>query len=427
VLGRRRSADPFPGFVDVTEIGRGAFATVHRATDAATDQPVALKVLHGLGGRRAVNHALQQEARALGAVADHPNIVTLHRVVLRGDADPILVMELCRGSLADRVARSGPLTVRESIATGIKLAGALETAHRAGVLHRDLKPSNVLLTVWDEPVLADFGIANLREGASSGDPRMSGLTVHHAAPEVLLGEHVTVRSDVYGLASVLHELLTGHPPFFVVADEDPASVQRRIIADPPPRLSAPGAPSQLRDLLRRSLAKDPGERPPTALSFARQLHAIEIDHGWPATPCRIEGDPDALSHPDPAAVTPTTPTIAATRRRDRLPYLEVGRGFDTVPPDERDLDPVTGTDHQLLPGRQAPMFDPAELAAEAAAREAAAREADAREAEARQAEARRAAAEDAAGDGRAQAPPGDDGEVDLGYRWRADPPPRGHG
>jgi eukaryotic-like serine/threonine-protein kinase len=99
--------------------------------------------------------------------------VTLHRAVLRDDGYPMLVIELCGGSLADRLAASGPLPVAEAIAIAVKLAGALETAHRAGVLHRDLKPSNVLTTVYGEPVLADFGIAGLRE-ATAGGSQLSG-------------------------------------------------------------------------------------------------------------------------------------------------------------------------------------------------------------------------------------------------------------
>jgi serine/threonine protein kinase len=354
VLGRRRQRDPFAGFDEVVEVGRGAFATVYRATEVGTARPVAVKVLHGLAPAGPDLEALEMEARALGTVSEHPNIVTLHRTVLRADGQPMLVMELCTGSLADRLARTGPIPVREAVAIGVKLAGALESAHRAGVLHRDLKPSNVLLTAYGEPVLADFGIAGLH-GTASGRSRLSGLTVHHAAPEVLLGSEATPPSDVYGLASVLHELLTGHPPFFVTDEEDAAAVQRRIIVDPPPRLAAPGATAPLRDLLRRAMDKDPGRRPASALELAQRLRALERDAGWPTTPCLIDGLddlPPIAPEVDPPAGDDGGRTAAETGPRLGLSAGPLGGG----PAPGRRLAPVPGRRREALPGRDAPLL-----------------------------------------------------------------------
>jgi serine/threonine protein kinase len=371
MFGQRRRGGPFTGFTDVHEVGRGAFATVYRAVDRASGSPVALKVLHAADHRRVDAHALQLEARALGAVSDHPHIVTLHRAVLREDGDPMLVLELCDGSLADRVATTGPLGVREAIATAVKLAGALETAHRAGVLHRDLKPSNVLTTVYAEPVLADFGIAGLREATAGGSSQRSGRSVHHAAPEVLLGAPASAASDVYGLASTLYELLDGHAPFFVTAGEDAAEVQRRIISGTPPRLEAPGTSPALRELLRRALAKDPAARPSSALAFAQELRELERDAGWPLTPCRVDGlgDLPPLPRPRPAVGTtddldptdldPTRSGGAADRTHRGVPSL----GLDVPPLDQvtgvdRHLEPRPGpTGRRFLPTRDAPLYE----------------------------------------------------------------------
>jgi serine/threonine protein kinase len=354
VLGRRRQRDPFAGFDEVVEVGRGAFATVFRATEVGTARPVAVKVLHGQALSGPDLEALEVEARALGAVSEHPNIVTLHRTVLRSDGRPMLVMELCTGSLADRLARTGPIPVREAVAFGVKLAGALESAHRAGVLHRDLKPSNVLLTEYGEPVLADFGIAGLH-GTASGRSRLSGLTVHHAAPEVLLGSEATPASDVYGLASILHELLTGHAPFFVTDEEDAAEVQRRIIVDPPPRLTAPGATAPLRDLLRRAMDKDPDQRPASALELAQRLRALERDAGWPTTPCRIDGFddlPPLEAEADPSAGGRADRPAAETGPSLGLSATQLGDG----PAPERRLAPVQRRTREALPGRDAPLL-----------------------------------------------------------------------
>jgi serine/threonine protein kinase len=353
VLGRRRQRDPFAGFDEVVEVGRGAFATVYRATEVGTARPVAVKVLHGLAPAGPDLEALEAEARALGAVSEHPNIVTLHRTVLATDGRPMLVMELCTGSLADQLARSGPIPVREAVALGVKLAGALESAHRARILHRDLKPSNVLLTEYGEPVLADFGIAGLH-GTASGRSRLSGLTVHHAAPEVLLGSEASPASDVYGLASVLHELLTGHAPFFVTGEEDAAAVQRRIIVDPPPRLAAPGATAPLRDLFRCAMAKDPDQRPASALEFAQRLRALERAGGWPTTACRIDGLEDlpplavevgASGGGDGDRTAPSGPRLG-------LAADPLGGG----PAPGRRLAPAPGRTREALPGRDAPLL-----------------------------------------------------------------------
>jgi serine/threonine protein kinase len=355
VFRRRRTEDPFAGFSDVHEIGQGAFATVYRAIDTASGSPVALKVLHGADHRRFDDHVLQQEARALGAASDHPHVVTLHRAVLRDDGYPMLVLELCGGSLADRLAASGPLPVAEAIAIAVKLAGALETAHRAGVLHRDLKPSNVLTTVYGEPVLADFGIAGLRE-ATTGGSQLSGLTVHHASPETLLGEPASVASDVYGLASTLYELLDGHAPFYVTAGEDPADVQRRIISDLPPRLEAPGTSPALRDLLRRALSKDPVARPASALTFAQELREIERAAGRAPTPCRVDGLTTIPPLPPKAERAAVLGQAAATTGVGDL-GLEA-RPLDEVEPTDRALPDVpAAASPGFLPGRAAPLLE----------------------------------------------------------------------
>jgi serine/threonine protein kinase len=345
VLGRRRRRGS-SGYAEGEVLGRGTFATVHVGVEEATGRTVALKVLDLTPGPEDLE-LFRREASALGAVSSHPNIVTLHGAEVRPDGRPVLVMERCVGSFADRLASGGPVPTREPVAVGVQLAGALESAHRAGVLHRDLKPANVLLTGYGVPVLADFGIAGLHDVGSSRAHR-SGLTAHHAAPEVLLGGQASPASDVYGLASLLHELLTGHPPFFVTTHEPAAEVQRRIIADPPPRLAAPGVPAALRELLRRAMSKEPTRRPTSALEVAQHLRAIERNAGWPPTACRVTGLdelpplPRSAGGPRPVRTEGATPVVG-------------GRGFDGPPP-ARDLVPPEADAARTLPGRDAPLL-----------------------------------------------------------------------
>jgi hypothetical protein len=183
----------------------------------------------------------------------------------------------------------------------LRVAGALETAHRAGFLHRDIKPANVLFTEFGEPALSDFGVAALQT-ATQGFAGASGPKLVHAAPELLEANRLSAATDVYGLASTLYEALCGRAPFVAFEGEGAASVILRILRDPPPPLRVDGAPAALSALLERSLAKDPEQRPHSAHAFAQALHEIELSCGWPRSPYVAPGD------------TPPWTTAGAPRR-----------------------------------------------------------------------------------------------------------------
>ncbi|MGH9116130.1 MAG: serine/threonine-protein kinase, partial [Acidimicrobiales bacterium] len=286
--GRRppSSGSILPGYSDISEIGGGTLATVYRAVEADTGRPVALKILKVDTVNPHLMETFHQEIQALGKVSDHPNIVTLYRPLTTPDGRPVLVLELCRESLAERIRRSGPLDVIEVTRIGIKVAGALETAHRNGLLHRDMKPQNVLVTQFGEPALADFGIAALQASAQA-TAGMFGFTTLHAAPEMLEGHKLSPATDVYGLASTMYQLLTGMAPFAAFEDEAPASVILRILRDPVRPLSFDKVPIGLSDLLEASLAKEPEGRPSTAAGLAEALAGVEAACGWPVTSCTI--------------------------------------------------------------------------------------------------------------------------------------------
>ena len=215
-------------------------------------------------------------------MSDHPNIVTLYRHITTPDGRPVFVLEWCRESLAQQVRRDGPLPGEAVTGVGIKIAAALETAHRHGFLHRYLRPESVLVTQFGEPVLDDFGVAALQAAAAATAGGFD-FTSLHAAPEMLEGHHPSAATDVYGLASTMYQLLTGSAPFAAFDNEALASVILRIIRDPVRPLRAEGIPIGLSDLLEAALAKDPGQRPGSALEFAGALVAVEASAGWPRT------------------------------------------------------------------------------------------------------------------------------------------------
>jgi serine/threonine protein kinase len=151
------------GFDDAEEIGRGGFGIVFRCRQAALGREVAVKVLTAdLDQNR---ERFLREQRAMGVLTGHPNIVGVLHVGETESGYPYLVMQYHRpGSLDARIHKLGALPADEVLRLGVKLAGALETAHRAGILHRDIKPANILYTDFGEPALSDFGIAHITGG-----------------------------------------------------------------------------------------------------------------------------------------------------------------------------------------------------------------------------------------------------------------------
>ena len=179
-----------PGYVDVEVLAEGGFGIVYRAWHPTFERSVAIKVLPADTDEDTAR--FERECAAVGSLSGHPNIVTVYDTGITSDGRRFIVMEfLPGGSLADRLARSGPITFEEVLEVGVKLAGATESAHRAGILHGDIKPENVLLSGFAEPKLADFGIARIRGRPDHADEVLSA-TIAHAAPEVLEGAQPTV-------------------------------------------------------------------------------------------------------------------------------------------------------------------------------------------------------------------------------------------
>ncbi|HLH47333.1 MAG TPA: serine/threonine-protein kinase, partial [Acidimicrobiales bacterium] len=336
-MKRRRSpggeTPPFAGFRYVREIGTGPFSSVYEAVDATTGRSVALKRLHVGPGQPQVTESLDREVRALAAVSGHPHVVTFYGLVTDAAGRPVLVLERCRGSYGQRVRRHGPLAASDAVAVAVKVAGALETAHRAGIVHRDVKPQNVLETQFGEPALSDFGVAVVQAAAQVAEGVL-GFSTLHAAPELLEGGAATPASDVYGLASTLYTLVTGRAPFAAFDGEAPASVILRILRDPVPPLLSPDIPLALSDLLTAALDKDPGRRPPTAAALAEALRAVESGAGWAATPYVVWGEGPA-PRPGRAPGPPPTPPEPEEPVADATAVVSAPRYAPPAPPPER--------------------------------------------------------------------------------------------
>lgn len=264
------------GYSGLELLGRGGFSTVYRAHQSAHSRDVAIKVLSVDVSDPAARARFERECAANGRLGSHPNVLTIFESGYTSDGKPYIAMELCSGgSLADQLS-AGPMPVEAVLRIGIRVAGAVETAHRSGITHRDIKPENILTTAYGEHVLADFGISVL-DNTRTGTATAGSFTLSHVPPEVLQGEVSGVAGDVYALGSTLYRLLTGKPPF---ADEStPLAVAiSRTLNDPLPD-PGPHVPASLRAALEASMAKDPSRRPASALALAAMLGDVQRELG----------------------------------------------------------------------------------------------------------------------------------------------------
>ena len=318
-------AASFPGYASVVAISNGAFATVYRAVELGTSRPVALKVLRLGEASEPSLEPLNEQLETLTLLSKHPNVVTLYRTFFTPEGHPVLVTELCRESLAQHLRRSGSLPATTVVPLAIKVAGALETAHLAGLVHGDVKPENILVSAVGEPLLGDFGLATLQAAAGPTE-HLEGEITLHSAPEAFEEAGLSPATDVYGLASSMYQLLLGRGAFVTFPGEAPASVILRLLRDPAPRPPLGSMPIALSDLLEAGLAKDPSRRPRSAASFAEALRAIEAASGWPKTPY-VVWEPEELGGGRPAL-----------RPADVRGALEAGEGLDEPPEDGEEIE-----------------------------------------------------------------------------------------
>jgi hypothetical protein len=283
----------------IAPLGEGGMATIWRAVDEQLDREVAVKLLRPQFSADAGFAArFKQEARAAGGLS-HPNIVSVYDYGTDGaDGEQYIVMELVEGrDLSTILHDRGALSLDDAVRVAIGVASALEVAHRKGIVHRDVKPGNILITDAGDVKVTDFGIARAVSEASMTVTGTTLGSVHYFSPEQARGDEVTGASDVYGLAIVLYEMLTGRRPF--EADSAAAVALKRLNEDAP-RPSATGhpVPPGLESILMRALERDPADRFPDAGAFAEALRV------W-------RRDPDAAG-PLAAGATAAAATRAAT-------------------------------------------------------------------------------------------------------------------
>jgi len=253
------------------ELGQGGMATVYLAHDLKHDRKVALKVLRP---ELAVVIGAERFLAEIKTTANlqHPHILALHDSgKIKGTV--FYVMPFVEGeSLRDRLAREKQLPVADAVRIATEVAGALDYAHRHGVIHRDIKPENILLHEG-RALVADFGIALAATSAGSRmtETGMSLGTPHYMSPEQAMGERdLDARTDVYALGCVLYEMLTGQPPF--TGPTAQAIVAKVMTEKPaPPSATRETVPEEIEDAVLTALAKLPADRFASAAAFAAAL------------------------------------------------------------------------------------------------------------------------------------------------------------
>src|ERR1700736_4567371 len=314
---------PFGRYRLIALLGRGGMGEVWRAHDTATNRTVAIKLLPPhLAHDNTFVQRFRREAEAAAGL-NNAHIIPIHNY---GEIDGRLYvdMRLIEGRDLQTVLGDGPLEPGRAVRIIGEVAKALRAAHKVGLVHRDVKPSNILLDEDDFAYLIDFGIAR---GADQTGLTSTGAMIgtwHYMAPERLGAREVDARSDIYALACVLYECLTGSRPF--PGDTLESQVAAHLTAPPPqPSTAHPEVPAQFDQVIARGMAKDPDQRYATTVELANAARdAITVPIQRPAP--SPTADPPTERAPSPV----TAPTVA----HDRPPQPPPG-AFTSAPTQHR--------------------------------------------------------------------------------------------
>jgi serine/threonine protein kinase len=317
-------ADPLLGkqvdngeYVITDRIGSGGMGSVYKADQPSMNRQVAIKVLHSrFATRDDLVARFRREARAMSQLA-HPNTARVYKYGELDDGSVYFVMDYLEGrNLAHEVRANGPMDPDRAINIMVQVCGALEEAHRAGIVHRDLKPENVFLTsqggTSDFPKVLDFGLAKMSEkqmGRGSMMFTQQGMvfgTPEFMSPEQAQGEVIDRRSDIYSLALIFYELLTGKLPFDA---KSPLDIMKAHVKDPPiplsQRVAGKSFSPEIERVIVTALAKKPDDRYATAVDFAEALKSC-VTSGLLTTAAR-------RAVPAPVAGSGSTPPPSGNR------------------------------------------------------------------------------------------------------------------
>ncbi len=359
---RRAPSTPpdLPGYTPLQLLGSGGFADVFLYEQRLPRRKVAVKVLLTEELGRDTRAQFVAEANLMAQLSAHPFIVTIFHADVSGDGRPYFVMEYCSGpSLAEQYKRE-KFAVEDALRTGIRLAGAVATAHAAGILHRDIKPANVLTNAYGWPALTDFGISSNLEGelpvhtmtspidptsTSSGQSAV-GMSVPWSPAEMFEDDpRPDQRSDVFSLAATVHTLLAGRTPFEIPGRPNGSldligRIERGAITP----IDRADVPRSLASVLAKGMSTKRDDRYPSALEFARALQRVELELGYASTNIEVpnlatereaapDDDADATRARSVRSVEaqPVAPARASSPNDDDATRARMPRPIDAQP------------------------------------------------------------------------------------------------
>jgi len=277
------NAPQIPGCRDLSLIGERVARSLFAATSDRVGRPVTVTLYPPLseGRTRADFDRAAATAQRLGV---HPSVITIHDWGHTDDDRPWIVTDPQPAEAVDTLLKlDGPLEVERALQVGVLLAGALETAHRAGIVHGDLSPTRLVFGGQGEPLLAETGLAPF--AVFPGLSALNNPVRYHAPPEVLERDEITPATDVYSLATTVYALLAGRAPQEKPAEitDSNASLLLRILQMAVPPIGRPGLPPGLMDALRVPLSAVPGKRPQQAIEMAWLLQDVQRRAGLAVT------------------------------------------------------------------------------------------------------------------------------------------------
>jgi hypothetical protein len=308
----------------VRRLGSGGMASVYEADDERLGRSVAVKRLHAESADE-VARRFQREAR-VGASLNHPNLVAVYDAV-SDEEGVLIVMEYVDGPTLAQRLRKGPLDRDEAVGMLDGVAAALDHAHAAGVVHRDVKPANVLLGAGGLVKLADLGIAGAMEGTRITRSGAVLGTPAYMAPEQIMGARTGPATDVYALAAVAYEALSGQR---ARPGRTPMEIAHRAATEPAPDLRSawPDAPPAAAEALLRGMAREPADRPGSAGALVAEL-ARALEPAGPAAKVAPAARGPAPTAPlGPEGLAPKTPLAQGRPAAKAAP---AGAGAGPVP------------------------------------------------------------------------------------------------
>ncbi len=336
-------------------LGRGTTGEVYEAIDTQKDRTAALKLLApALGGNPAFREWLQREALVVGRVQE-PHVVPV-RDYGELDGQVFIDMPLVAGvDLAAVLKRNGVLPPSRAVNVVWQAASALDAAHSAGVIHRGVKPRNILLTSDDFVYLVDFGLAGA-PGAEAADAENAGARWKYAAPELFSGSDFGPAVDVYALACVLYQCLTGSPPYRADSLKMLANAHQ---TKPIPRPSLAGAtiPAALDEVVAKGMAKDPQGRYANAAELAtaayQALSAPDQHRTLQIYEASQQSTPPLIEVPQPSAPPAVPDEVAAAE-----PSAPPAAAAEVAPAPVRDVPPVPELQPTPQPIQPVPNTEP---------------------------------------------------------------------